>query len=315
MASPTWPGGLPPYSQPRWLAWGRNLALFVLTGLSVVVIGSLNGSEAPAGADSPAFNVGFGLRLAAGVLAILLAHEFGHYFAARFYGVDVTLPFFIPFPVPFVSLVGTLGAFIRIKSPIPNRRALFDIGVAGPLAGFAVALPVLWLGMREASVRAVTAETDGIPLGAGLLFQWATELAHGGIPPGQSLFLGPFALAAWFGLLVTALNLMPIGQLDGGHAAYALLRSRAHRVSRAASWVCVLLVYLSPSWILWAVLMRLLGRAHPPTFDDDAPIGAVRVAVGVLTVAVFALCFMPDPIASSWSGLFEALGWGVPTGS
>lgn len=315
MASPSWPGGLVPHLRSRWQAWGRNLALFVLTFLSVVVIGSLNGSGAPDASGWAAFNLGFGLRLAAGALAILLAHEFGHYFAARYYGVDVTLPFFIPFPVPFASLVGTLGAFIRIRSPIPHRRALFDIGVAGPLAGFAVALPVLWLGMREASVRAVTAETDGIPLGAGLLFQWATELGHGSIPSGQSLFLGPLALAAWFGLLVTALNLMPIGQLDGGHAVYALVRGRAHRISRAASWLCVALVYVSPSWILWAILMRLLGRPHPPTLDDDAPIGAARLAVGVLTFAVFALCFMPDPIASSWSGLFEALGWTAPTGS
>jgi membrane-associated protease RseP (regulator of RpoE activity) len=162
--------------------------------------------------------------------------------------------------------------------------------------------------MREAVVRAPEPDRGGILLGDPLLFRFATWLAFGNVPADHNVVIGPLGLAAWFGLLVTALNLMPIGQLDGGHVTYSLLRQRAHRVSRIASWLCVALVYFGPSWILWAILMRLLGRPHPPTLDDQAPIGAARVWVGVLSLAVFVLCFVPDPIVFSWRDFFEATG-------
>ena len=166
MGSPSWPGGprdapfLPsscpttggcgcrPWPLPpptAWKRWGRNLALFLLTAASVFWVGGLH--------EEGGFSVSAGVRLVLGLLSILVAHEMGHYVAARLHRVDVTLPFFVPFPLPFFSLVGTLGAFIRIRGPIPHRRALFDIGVAGPLAGFVVALPVLWLGILEATVK------------------------------------------------------------------------------------------------------------------------------------------------------------------
>lgn len=326
MGSSSWPGGpsvnfppsgtseeppaygwvqLPPPLPPpsAWKRWGRNVFLFVLTALSVFLVGGLR--EAPGGSGGLAIDTGDGLRLALGLLSILFAHEMGHYLAARCYKVDVTLPFFIPFPVPGFSLVGTLGAFIRIKSPIPNRRALFDIGVAGPLAGFVVALPVLWLGIREATVQRLTEDTGGMLLGEPLLFGWVSHLVHGSLANDQTLMMGRLGLAAWFGLLVTALNLMPIGQLDGGHVTYSLLRERAHQISRVASWVCVALVYFGPSWILWAILMRVLGRRHPPTLDDEAPVGRARVVVGVVSLVVFALCFVPDPIVVSWRELLH----------
>jgi membrane-associated protease RseP (regulator of RpoE activity) len=232
----------------------------------------------------------------------------GHYLAARYYGVDATLPFFIPFPLPGVSLVGTLGAFIRIRGPIPHRRALFDIGVAGPLAGFLVCLPVLWLGVREATVQPFLADAGGMFFGEPLAFQWMAHLVHGPIPDDQTLVMGQLGLAAWFGLFVTALNLMPIGQLDGGHVTYSLLRERARLVSKIASWVCVALVYFGPNWILWAILVRVLGRRHPSTLDDDAPVGRGRVWVGLLSLAVFAVCFVPNPIVFHWHDFFEAMG-------
>ena len=306
----------PPPPRSAWQRWGRHLLLFLLTFLSVFLVGSggVRLVHVPGVGVVATLDWGNGLLLACGLLAILGAHEMGHYVAARYHGVDATLPFFIPSPwIPVyglavwmpLSFVGTFGAVIRIRSPIPNRRALFDIGVAGPLAGFAVCLPVLWLGIRQATVQSVTAGAEGQFLGESLLFRLVGHLIHGSLRDDQTLLIGPLGLAAWFGLLVTALNLMPIGQLDGGHVTYSLLRERAHRISRIASWVCVALVYFGPSWILWAILVRVLGRRHPPTRDDELPVGRARVLVGLLSLVVFALCFVADPIVVSWRDLLH----------
>jgi membrane-associated protease RseP (regulator of RpoE activity) len=294
--------------QTAWQHWGRNLVLFVLTVASVFFTGALKVVVLPGHASVTTLDVAAGTRLAVGLLGILLAHEMGHYVACRIYGVDATLPFFLP--APFLTMVGTLGAFIRIRAPIPNRRALFDIGVAGPLAGFALCLPVLWLGLMEATVVPLEPEAGGIFLGEPLLFQWAARAVHGSLPDTVTLTLGPLGLSAWFGLFVTALNLMPIGQLDGGHVTYALLRERARTISRIGSWVCVALVYFGPNWILWAILLRILGRRHPATLDDEAKVGRARVWVGLLSQAVFIVCFVPNPVVFSWRDFFEAFGWG-----
>jgi membrane-associated protease RseP (regulator of RpoE activity) len=198
-----------------WKEWGRNVLLFVLTALSVYA--------------TQAFWWGGGHRdgllLMTALMSILLAHEMGHYVACRHYRVDATLPFFLP--VPVISLVGTLGAFIRIRSRFPNRRALFDIGIAGPLAGFAVCLPVLVLGLREARVLPTPSDSPLLEFADPLLMQWTISWIKGAIPEGHTVFIGPLGLAAWFGLLVTALNLIPVGQLDGGHVTYALFGRRA----------------------------------------------------------------------------------------
>lgn len=276
----------PPRRRSAWQAWGRNLLLFALTATSVYLTG--------------------GPRLAVGLLAILFAHEMGHYVACRIYRVDATLPFFIP--APFVSLVGTLGAFIRIRGLIPHRKALFDIGIAGPLAGFVVCLPVLVLGALEGEI--VQGDRGaGFFLGEPLLFQWIVRLLRGPIPESLTFVLGPLGLAAWFGLFVTALNLIPIGQLDGGHVTYALLRRRAALISRIGSWVCLALIYFGPNWLVWSILLRVLGRRHPPTGDDESPVGPARVAIGVAGLLVFAVCFVPNPIVFSWREFFETLGW------
>ncbi len=298
----------PPPPQNAWQRWGRNLVLFILTVASVFVTGVFQSAQTviiPGQGIFEVVDVSAGFRLAAGLLGILLAHEMGHYLACRYYGVDATLPFFLPAPF---TLVGTLGAFIRIRAPIPHRRALFDIGVAGPLAGFAVCLPVLWLGLQEARMTVLPPDAGGIFLGEPLLFQWAARLVHGVVPDEMTLTLGPLGLAAWFGLFVTALNLMPIGQLDGGHVTYSLLKERAQRISRIGSWVCVALVYFGPNWILWAILLRVLGRRHPPTLNDRLPVGRGRELVGLLSLVVFILCFVPNPIIWSWTDFFEAVG-------
>jgi len=259
--------------------------LFVLTALSIYLAG--------------------GPLLALGLLSILVAHEMGHYVACRLYGVDATLPFFIPFP----TMVGTLGAFIRIRGPIPHRRALFDIGIAGPLAGFAVCVPVLVLGVLEASWAPITNGGQGPNyLGEPLLFEWAVQLLRGPAPEGMTLAIGPLGLAAWFGLLVTALNMMPVGQLDGGHVTFALWPRYAQLISRAGLVVCLLLLYLRPTWLVWTILLWLLGRRpHPPTLVNTLPTGRARLYVGLLGFAVFAVCFTPNPVLISWHDVRELL--------
>jgi membrane-associated protease RseP (regulator of RpoE activity) len=233
-------------------------------------------------------------------MSILFAHEMGHYLACRYYGVDATLPFFIP--APGIGLVGTLGAFIRIRGPIPHRRALFDIGIAGPLAGFAVCLPVLWLGVTEAQVvPATTPDANMLSLGEPLLFQWATVWLRGAAVEGHTLLLGPLGAAAWFGLFVTALNMMPVGQLDGGHVTHAMIRRHAVVVSRLGILACAGLLFLRPTWLLWTVVLLVLARRpHPPTLDDEQPLGRARFVVGLFGFAVFAVCFTPSPIVISW---------------
>jgi membrane-associated protease RseP (regulator of RpoE activity) len=226
----------------------------------------------------------------------------GHYMYCRYYRVDATLPFFIPFPLGF----GTLGAVIRIRSPFPNRKALFDIGAGGPFAGFLVCLPVVYFGIHEAIVEPI-GMGEGIPIGVPPLLEIAFGLLRGAVPDGMAIQFGPIGTAAWFGLFMTSLNLMPIGQLDGGHVSYSLLPRWAPTISRVASWVCVGLIYFGPNWIVWSILVRVLGRRHPPTLDDRAPAGRARAWLGVLSLVVFALCFVPNPIVMSWSDLFDAL--------
>jgi len=263
-----------------WQRYGRHVALFLLTAGSVYLMG--------------------GALLVVGLLSILFAHEMGHYVACRYYRVDASLPYFIPAPI--ISFVGTLGAFIRIRSPIPHRKALFDIGVAGPLAGFVVCIPVLFLGTLQAQVIPQPHADDlrFISFGDPLLVQWAYEWLRGDPGPGRTFLMGPLAEAAWFGLFVTALNLMPVGQLDGGHVTYALLARRAVLVSRLATAGCLVLLYLRPSWLLWCVLLLVLGRQHPVTLDDTRPVGRARVIVGLVALAVFVVCFTPSPILVSW---------------
>ena len=182
----------------------------------------------------------------------LLCHEFGHYLTARHYRVDASLPYFLPMPF---TIVGTLGAFIRIRSPFPNRRALIDVGLAGPIAGFLVCLPLLAAGV--ASSRPGPLAAGGIQFGEPILFRWFAALFGPAVPDGQVLYLSPMGLAAWFGLLVTAINLLPIGQLDGGHALYAVLRGRAARFSRTVHLLMFPLAVWSPTWLG-------VGPALPP---------------------------------------------------
>lgn len=240
-----------------------------------------------------------GAKFSAALLSILLAHESGHYVACRLYGVDATLPFFIPVPPPFIT--GTLGAFIKIKAPIPSRRALFDIGVAGPLAGFAVLLPVAAVGLLTAS-PAPPMPSEGVFIlnDPPLLRLLAKFFGVRGYPDIDN---NPFYLAAWFGLFVTSLNLMPVGQLDGGHAVYAALGRRVHRYTGRAAFLWMLalvplgwLWHGAPSGILYVVLLFVMLRVrHPEPLDESDPLGNARTLVSLATLAVFALSFTPFP--------------------
>src|SRR5216683_2150468 len=212
------------------------------------------------------------------ILAILGCHELGHYFACRYYDVDASLPFFLPAPLP---LTGTLGAFIRIREPIPSKRMLFDIGIAGPIAGFVVAVPALFIGLSMSHVARLPADFSGVSLGEPLLFKLASWLMWGQQPDGYSLNMHPMAFAAWFGLLATALNLIPIGQLDGGHISYAVLGRRSSQVTLVMVSVAMLLMF---------------GRHHPRTFDEQEPLDRTRMVLACVALIMFVLCFTSAPI-------------------
>src|SRR5579885_142964 len=243
-----------------------------------------------------------GLKFAAALLSVLLAHESGHYVACRLYGVDATLPFFIPVPPPF--LAGTLGAFIKIKSPIPSRRALFDIGVAGPLAGFLVLIPIAAVGLLTAVPSPpVPSDAGAIIFNEPLLPRLLAKLLGARDPAG--ITINPFYFAAWIGLLVTSLNLMPVGQLDGGHATYAVFGRRFHRHAGRVAFAAVvvlaplgLLWHGAPSGFLYAVLLFIMLRVrHPEALDENDTLGTARTLAAVVTLAVFVLSFTPFPIA------------------
>jgi len=244
------------------------------------------------------------------LMAVLAAHEFGHYLTCRRYGLAATLPYFLPAP----NLLGTFGAFIKIKSPIGWKRQLFDVGAAGPLAGFALALPALAVGLAFSKVVPVRPGEGVLTLGEPLLLKLAGLLLFKHLPDGADLVLHPVGFAGWAGLLVTSLNLFPVGQLDGGHIAYALVGRRRNLVSTAALAAFVVLgVFFFVGWLIWGglgllfVLVVRLKRPerlyrlavrlkHPRVFDEDAPLGRGRVILAVLIIVIFILSFIPDPV-------------------
>ncbi len=272
------------------LTAGRILFHLVLLGLTVITttlvgvlwLGSFNA----------------GLIYSFSVLAILASHEMGHYIACRWYGVEATLPYFLPVPIP---PVGTFGAFIRIKSPIPSRRALFDIGIAGPLAGFVFAIPATYIAHLFAQPALPIGPNDEvIYLQDPLLFKFFQQILN--LP--SNLELNPVMWAAWIGLLMTALNLLPVGQLDGGHVTYALFGRRGHRLVAVFCYLSVIALALYSirggvwNWVVYALILTLMLRVgHPPVMDEEESLGLPRKIVAVIGLIVFILCFMPFPIS------------------
>ena len=235
-----------------------------------------------------------GIPFAGRLLFILVTHEFGHFILSRIHRVPASLPLFIPGPPHFI---GTFGAIIRMRGPILNRRALFDIGVAGPLAGFVVAVVALVIGLFLSTVVDRTS-TFGLQLGEPLLLKFMAWLIIGALPPEADVLLHPIAFAAWFGLFVTSLNLIPIGQLDGGHVAYALWGEGQRTMAFAVLPLLLMLGFVGwPGWFVWAFMAGMWGLAHPPVLDPQAPLGRGRILVGWIAFAVFVLTFAPIPFS------------------
>jgi membrane-associated protease RseP (regulator of RpoE activity) len=302
-------------SRPRvWV----NVVLFLATVVSTLFVGSLYGDNGLQAASLGELflpqNLIKGLPFAAVLLGILTAHEFGHYFAARYHNVAVTLPYFIPVPLP--GGFGTLGAFIQLREPVPDRRKLFDIGVAGPLAGFVLAVPLLLVGLATSPVQALP-PPPFIMEGNSILYFLAKLLVLGQILPnpitGHDVLMNQVTYAAWTGLLVTALNLLPVGQLDGGHTVYALFGRSARYINIVTTILMAILAFagleplqrMFPSlvsigfsgWFVWLGLILFVIRPfHPPALDDVTSLDKRRRLVGYLVIVLFLLTFPPVPL-------------------
>jgi membrane-associated protease RseP (regulator of RpoE activity) len=307
-----WDGALvealaPEQTRPRHPYWLHAL-LLLLTLVTTTVVGA---GLAQSFAENRSFDfdadiLGYmrawhdpsyllaGLPFSLTLLAILMSHEMGHYIAARYYGVDVTLPFFLPAP----TLIGTLGAFIRIRSPIPSKRALFDIGIAGPLAGFAVLVFPLAAGLSLSKVVPGIAGRGDLVFGTPLILRLLEWVQFPGAATAD-IYLHPAARAAWVGLLATALNLLPIGQLDGGHILYAFLGERTRWLSLIFIGILVPMgFFFAYSWLVWAVLLFLFARRHPPLFDRR-PIGRARTWLGIAALIILILSFTASPVRTT----------------
>ncbi len=240
----------------------------------------------------------WGFAYALPMLAILLAHELGHYFVCRRYRLPASLPYFLPSPV----LIGTFGAFIRIRGVMRSKRELFDVGVAGPIAGFVALLPFMIYGVAHSGIETIVPASDassGLFLtlpGRSLLYRALVFAFHGALPEGAILNPHPFVFAAWVGCFVTMLNLLPLSQLDGGHILYAIL-GRAQRRVTLVLWLGLLAAgILWTGWLFWSAIVLILGLRHPPVQDESEPLDPGRKGLAVLAAVIFLLCFMPVPL-------------------
>jgi membrane-associated protease RseP (regulator of RpoE activity) len=296
---------LPYVFNPPPSNWAINLILLLATILSTLLVAAVGEIAANSTVEMDLIevytlalqNLWLGLPFSVTLMLILGAHELGHYFAARYHKVPVSLPYFIPMPF---SIIGTLGAFIRLKAPIKNRRALLDIGAAGPLAGFVFAVPILLIGLATSDMTTLP-ESGGYTLEGNSILYALMKIAVFGrfLPDGsQDVLLNQVAWAGWVGLLVTALNLIPLGQLDGGHIAYVLFGRRA----KILFWpviiglVVLTLITSTPTWGIWIVLLFFLGRRYAEPLDDVTEIDGRRRLIAIFTLVLFFLVFVPNPL-------------------
>ncbi|MFO7980129.1 MAG: site-2 protease family protein [Candidatus Aminicenantes bacterium] len=287
-------------------AW-LNVLLFVLTAASAFFVGitwslSYKYAESLSHPEQIPLNLNIlkdpsilrlSLIYAVVLIGILLAHEMGHYLTCRYYNIDATLPFFIPAP----TLIGTLGAFIKIRSPIRKKHQLFDIGVAGPLAGFILAVPAVIYGLSISKLVPSLPTEGTLIFGESLLIKAVGGLFFKGVASGYDVVVHPIAFAGWVGLLVTALNLFPIGQLDGGHVFYSLIGPKAKKYAKfILIGFIVMGIFFWIGWFVWALLISFLGLGHPPVMDEEAPLSSGRKILSVIALAIFILSFIPAPV-------------------
>jgi membrane-associated protease RseP (regulator of RpoE activity) len=268
-----------------------NALLLLLTIGTTMFVGAINRGGNP---FARPLDILLGWPFSLSILLVLGSHETAHWFVARRLGVDATPPYFLPVPHP---MTGTMGAFIRIESPVPTKSALVRVGVAGPLVGFLVALPVSFIGLALSKPVAVGA-SQGIQLGTPIIFWLFSQMLHPHMAEGTDLLLHPVAFAGWLGLFVTALNLLPIGQLDGGHIAYAVFGRRWARLSWIVVGVLLALGFFWLGWPFWAVLAVILGLKHPPPLDDLTPLNKADWWLVTAAVAMIVLSFMPAPFGA-----------------
>jgi membrane-associated protease RseP (regulator of RpoE activity) len=297
-------GRVTPTPRNPWI----NIILFVITVFSVLVLGTTiaiaevsytNPFRASQMANNFFMELWRGLPYAVSILLILGSHELGHYFAARRHKIAVTLPYFIP--APFISFLGTFGAFIQLREPMRNRKVLLDIGAAGPLTGLVFAIPIVFIGLATSRVGPIT--PGGMLEGNSILYALAKIIVFGRfLPDGQvDVYMNQLAMAGWAGLLVTALNLIPLGQLDGGHILYSLIGERARRLYIPLIISAVLLAFLNQAWVLWVVLLLLFGRTYAAPLDMITPLDTRRRWIGILALALFVVIFVPEPLVETES--------------
>jgi membrane-associated protease RseP (regulator of RpoE activity) len=270
-----------------------NIILFILTFLSTLTVGALY-----EGVDliKEPLHIYSGLPFSITLLAILLAHELSHYISSKKNRVDATLPYFIPAPTIF----GTFGAFIKMKSPIATRNALMDIGASGPIAGFVLSVFATIIGLFFSGVAPISSSPGGFIFGDSLLFAGLSRLIVGPMPAHYGVVLNPVAFAGWIGFFVTSLNLIPVGQLDGGHIAFALLGERHTNLSKILIGVLVILgLFAWEGWMIWAVLLVILGFRHPPIMYPSIPLDSTRKMIGWVALVIFVLTFTPVPVIIS----------------
>ncbi len=272
----------------------KNIALFIVTFFCLLAAGAI---EAGVDVLSDPGGLVKGLPYALSLMAILLTHEMGHYVMSLRHKVEATLPFFIPVPpISSVLNIGTLGAIIRMRSPINTRTALIDIGASGPIVGFVVALVFAVVGLALSEPVAIEASTSDVLLGPSILFSFLMKLVAGPLPEGMGLELHPLAFSGWLGFFITSLNLIPVGQLDGGHILYAMIGEKHHLIGKVLVAVLVIMgLIFWPGWIIWAVLMLIIGLRHPPVIYREPRLDRQRRMAGAISLVIFVLTFTPAP--------------------
>ncbi len=266
-----------------------HLFLFVVTFFTTIVAGALqkgiNIFKEPQGIIE-------GFPFSVTIMTILLCHELSHYIASKRHNTDATLPYFIPAP----SIIGTFGAFIKMRSPIITRKALIDIGSSGPIAGFIVSVVACIVGLSMSEVISISNVEGVLSLGDSILFSILAKIVLGVTPDNHDIYLHPVAFAGWIGLFVTSLNLIPIGQLDGGHILYAVFGERHKYISKILVGILAILGFFYwEGWLLWAVLMLILGIKHPPVIYWEIPLDNKRRIIGIITAIIFFITFIPAP--------------------